>query len=234
MIFNNVGIIDDSLGGVFIINSIENCCSENFIMISDNKNFPYSLRRSQIKNLSINLQEAIEKKFIKLLIVTNPAIALNLNYNVDYEIINGLEKSFNIIKENKDITVLSNKYVKEYLEEKGYKNIIDGQILINSLNMGDSNDYIVSKLMEEYLGDSKSLFILDSNLSILKGKFLELYPEIKFYFLSDIILEELQGKLKSGEGGKSSYYVTDYRIAFYTACEDLFKRSYIRTRKIKI
>lgn len=240
MKFSNVGFIDDSIGGISILNSIESKFNENYIVISDNKNFPYSIRNWKVKEMSLKLQSAVEKRYIKLLVSTNPAISLNLNREVDYEIIDGIDEMMHLIKEEnfKSKVILSNKYVLNYLKGEDIENVLDSQILINSIHDGDLNTYITSTLIREYVEDNEVVFIMDTNLSVLKDRFLELYPNVKFFFLSDFILRQLEKKLVKrlveGDENKIGCFVTDYRIGFYSVCRNLFGIDDIRMRKIKL
>ncbi|SHH21568.1 hypothetical protein SAMN02745245_00828 [Anaerosphaera aminiphila DSM 21120] len=236
MKFSNVGFIDDSIGGISILNSIESKFNENYIVISDNKNFPYSIRSWKVKEMSLKLQSAVEKRYIKILVSTNPAISLNLNRQVDYEIIDGIGEMMHLIKEenSKNKVVLSNKYVLNYLKGEDIENVLDSQILINSIHDGDLNTYITSTLIREYVGDSEVVFVMDTNLSVLKYRFLELYPNVKFFFLSDFILRQLKEKLVEGDENEIKCFITDYRIGFYSVCRNLFGIDDIRMRKIKL
>ncbi|MGO1581409.1 MAG: hypothetical protein ACTHWZ_08400 [Peptoniphilaceae bacterium] len=229
-------IIDDSIGAIEISRNIKNKYDLKATVNIDNLNFPLSIRKSIIEQRSRRLQES--GKLLDLLIVSNPAIALNIDKNKNYPIIDGLETFKSMIEDSSDTLVLVNNYFKNYLE-KSYKNIkvINCQILTNQINDFSMSKYIFENILKSYIEDYKKIFILDSSLYIIRDYINKLYKERQIFFLNDMIFKELE-EVNIPEKGKKKTVekinVTGYRRGLYLSLEDLYKDSFINIKQFKL
>lgn len=240
MNFKNIGILDDSIGGIEVLNSLEKKYNENFIYYADLGEYPYGMKNLSINRLSNNAAKRILKENLKVLIISNPAIALNIEKNCVLTI-NGIESAISSLKEESLILTTSavkkNIYFNNLIKGKNHK-VIDAQILINTIQDSDKNHYIIFKLIEEYIGNTnKDILLLDSNLSLLKEKFIEYNENLKVLTLNEFIIKDFEEKfitdLKTYSKNKTkvNYLVSDYRIAFYLSAEEFFNGRYSKVRK---
>ncbi|MBP2025898.1 hypothetical protein [Peptoniphilus stercorisuis] len=229
MNFKKIGILDDSIGGIKVLNSLKEIyTNENFIYFADLKEYPYGLKKLSSEKLAKNSFENISKEDLKLLVITNPAISMSLKEE-DIKIIDGINRSIEKLN-YKNSLVLGSKLSLNLLEKRLGFNIdkVDAQMLINLATDGDKNYYIITKLISEYIKDKKEVILFDSNLLLFKDYFLNYNKNLKVYSLEDFILEDVGDYLKddlrhlASNRQKVKYYTSDYRIAFYKSAEEFF------------
>ncbi|WP_036730232.1 hypothetical protein [Peptoniphilus mikwangii] len=233
----NVAIIGDGIGTIELYRSLREKVSEKFVITIDNINYPYALRKNAIAENSHKLQN-FAQKIIKLMIISSPSIALNINRDVRYKVADGLAEFYDKFETAGDRLVLSDAYFKSYLEEKYFAiNVKDVQILLNSINDFDFNRYIISELLKCYIGNEKNIFVMDISLCLIKEYFYELFPDKNFYFLDEFILEEINklDVLKNNEEKSTvKYRVSAYRRGFYLSCEEIFKEDFSSVKEVLI
>lgn len=240
MNFKKIGILDDSIGGIKILNSLKKIyINENFIYFADLKEYPYGLRKLSSEKLARKSIGKLTEKDLKLLIITNPAISLSLKEE-NIKIIDGIDKSIGKLN-YKDLSVLGSKLSLNLLEEKlGFSiNKIDAQMLINLANDGDKNYYIIMELISEYIRDREKVILFDSNLLLFKDYFLSYNKNLKIYSLEEFIIEEVKDYLRDNlrnrpnNKQKIKYYTSDYKITFYRSAEEFFEGRYSSVKILK-
>ncbi len=243
MNFKNIGIIDDSIGGLEILERLKKTYNENYIYIAGLKEYPYSLRKIILKEICDDLYNKALSQNIKMLIVTNPYISQFIDSN-DVEKIDGIEMACKSLSD-KNILMLGSekaleiKMLNKYFNKTNSKKV-NAQILMNMPHDGDRNSFIVSKLISEYIGDYEGdVFLFDSNLSLFKDEFKRYNENLNIYTLNDFIylefVEKFKDELKTYSKNKTriKYLVTDHRIAFYSSAEEFFDERFSTVRKIK-
>lgn len=241
MNFKNIGIIDDSIGGLEVLNKIKELYNENFIYFADLKNYPYGMWDKSLEKIIENTERYIIGKNIKCLIYTNPLIALESQDKSDILKINGIDSALNSLKDEKLMVFGSRKLVENdevFRIEDDEIVTCDATVLINTVQDGDRNEYLIKELIKEYLGDYKgNILLLDSNLSLLKEYFNEI-DGIDVYTINDYIIEEFKEKftkdLRHSLRNKMSekYFVSDHRIAFYLSAETFLEGKYSKVKMI--
>lgn len=242
MNFKNIGILDDSIGGIYVLNSLKEVYNENFIYYADLEEYPYGVKNLSLKSLSNKAADNIIKENLKVLIITNPAIAMNIDKK-DLITVNGIESAIEDLKNNNTLILgskatINSEYLKEITKDKGFI-LKDAQILINMIQDSDTNHYIVFKLIEEYIENfNGNILLLDSNLSLFKDKILNYNNDLKIYTLNDYIIKDFKEiftkDLKHYYKNKTKikYLVSNYRIAFYYAAEEFYSGRYSAVKKI--
>ncbi|WP_138160546.1 hypothetical protein [Peptoniphilus catoniae] len=212
-----IAMIDDSLGSVDLFRLITNSYSGHYKLFIDNRNFPYSIRT----NRPLTEEGRLDKIPGDFYICSNPSMAINIKKP---GLIDGLERFYDDFKGG---SIITNKLFKSYLENK-FKNarVIDGQLLDNQVQIFNIDRYIISNILNNYIGEGENVYFLTSNSYVLKNYILHRYKDKNIKFLGDYILKDLEDLgLKKGSSDSLRYYVTGNRIGVYTALEDYYKES---------
>lgn len=240
MNFKNVGILDDSIGGLKLLKDLEFLYNEKYVYFADLKEYPYGMKKRSIESLVQNALYTVMEMNLKVLVVTNPAMSYYIN-DLSILKIDGIKRALSDLSDKKLLVLgseisINNEILNEYL--KDYK-AINAQMLINMPHDGDNNYFIINELISEYIGDySGDVLLFDSNLSLLR-KYFEKNKNITVHTLNDYILMDMDEfftddlrHLKSIKT-KVNYYVSDYRIAFYKSAEEFLEGRYSSVRKLK-
>ena len=239
MNFKSIGIIDDSIGGVGLLNKLKEKYNENFIYFADMKNFPYGLWKRDYRDFINDNMKFLNTLDLKMLIITNPLISLNINTELPK--VDGIDLAVKSLKDS-SLMVLGSSGV---LESEIFSEISDlkkrdASMLINMPHDGDDNYFIINTLIDEYIEEYKgNVLLFDSNLNCLR-KYFERKENIKVFSLIDFILEDFENKFNSEMSNtrfnksKIKYFVSDYRIAFYLSCETFYEGRYSSVKKVNI
>lgn len=238
MNFKSIAIVDDSIGGVNLLNKLKISNNENYIYFADMKNFPLGLWNRDLYNKVKNITNILEEMNLKCVIFTNPLISIYTDIKIPK--IDGINTAIDSLK-NDDLLVLASRRMVKSGIFKSIKrcDCIDASMLINLLHDGDNNPYIIKTLIKEYIGEYKgNVLLFDSNLSVFKNYFSEI-KGINVYTLEDFIIKDfydfLSDDIKNIKFNRSKikYLVSDYRIAFYLSCEAFYEGKYSAVKKIK-
>ncbi len=225
----NILLIDDGLGSVSFMKKLEEMHDIKSVLLIDNKNYPYALRKRSIFALSVKL---LNKFKAENYIVTNPAIAVNLDKS-NRCIINGLKKFYERV--DKRSLVLTNKYFADYLSKTGDINSVDAQILSNQVQFFDTKEYIVSNILDHHLKEYEYIYFMDSNFYVLKDFILNRYADKKIYFIQDFIIDELDDlNLAKHRKDRSEIFVTMDRRSIYLNLEDIYDDSFMKVKNIAL
>ncbi len=226
---NKIAIIDSSVGIISTYEFVGKNISEYFEFYIDNQGSTFGNYRD-IEPFVKRWEKILNSNY-KLIMVSDFDLAFEL-YNIDCEVVTGIESLIEDTKEGKSLYIASRNF-KERQDFKGMnvkpEDIVDGSLLINACEDGIFEGEVLDQILADVLNMDCSnydkVYLLSSNLHLIRPAIEAQLKASGFVGCVKSFVEFLESEAEDFEKtdkvtpGPKNFYTTGMRQAFYIPAE---------------